>query len=307
MIRMTIVLSGNNDFARHAELKRLVSEFVASYGEFGLEYANAGETELGRLLENVSSTPFLAPRRMIVLRDIGTNKSLAEHVEEFLAAVAETTDLLIEERKFDKRLNLYKTLKKNTDFREFNELDERGLQTWLVGEASSRGGQLQPADARVLIERAGTNQLALSNELDKLLAYDDKVTRAVINQLVEPLPQGSVFDLLDAAFAGNRQKAMQLYDDQRRQQVEAQAIMGMIAWQVHIIAVCKLNEQAGVETIAREAKLNPYVVRKSLAAAKQKNSQDVKELVHKALKLDVRLKSENIDADDAVRHFLLTI
>lgn len=304
---MVIVLSGSNDFARKSELTRLVTEFVAKYGDFGLEKIEAGNVEFGRLLESVASLPFLAQRRMIILQDPGQNKVLGEHIEQLLDAVADTTDLIIDERKFDKRLSLYKTLKKRADFREFNELDERSLAAWLVSEAKARGGSLKPTDASYLVQRAGPDQMGLHNELEKLLTYEPDITKATIDALTEPLPQSSVFDLLDAAFAGNKKRAMELYQDQRKQQVEPQAIMGMIAWQLHVLAVVKFNDKLPADELARTAKLNPYVVRKIQNLTRNLTQKNVKDLVSRALELDVRLKSENIDADDAVQHFLLTI
>lgn len=304
---MQVVVTGGNDYLCRSELKKLTNEFVKAFGEFGLEKIDASEVEFGRLLESVSSLPFLAARRMIILSNVSANKPLAENIEQLLEAVADTTDLIIDERKFDKRLTLYKTLKKRTDFREYTELDERGLVTWLVAEAKTRGGELKSADAAYLIGLAGLNQLGLSNELDKLLSYNPKVELKTIDLLVEPLPQSSVFELLDAAFAGNRNRAMELYQDQRKQQVEPQAIMGMIAWQLHILAVVKFNDDKSPDEIAKAARINPYVARKSQNLARDLTQQKVKTLVHRALELDVRLKSENIDADDAVQHFLLTI
>jgi DNA polymerase-3 subunit delta len=304
---MVIVLSGSNDFSRKAELDKLVSTFVAQYGDFGMEKIEAGNVEFGRIIESVSSLPFLAERRMIILLDASQNKVLAETIEQLLNAVAETTDLVIDERKFDKRMSLYKTLKKRTDFKEFNELDERGLAAWLVSEARSRGGELKQSDAVYLVQRAGLNQMGLSNELDKLITYEPKIERKNIDLLIEPLPQSSVFDLLDAAFAGDRKRAMELYQEQRKQQVEPQAIMGMLAWQLHILAVVKFNEKTPVDELARAAKINPYVVRKTQNLTHHLTQAEVRDLISRALELDVRLKSENIDADDAVQHFLLTI
>ena len=304
---MIEVLTGANDFARKAELKRITSEFASNYGDFGLEFINASEVELGRLIESVSSLPFLAQRRMIILINPAGNKSLIESPEKLLEAVAETTDLIIEERKFDKRLNLYKTLKKLTQIKEYTELDERGLASWLVGETSKRGGHLSGNDASYMIARLGTNQMMLSQELDKLITFDPQITRINIDLLTEPLPQSSVFDLLDAAFSGNKKRTIELYQDQRQQQIEPQYIMSMIAWQIHIIAVVKFNEKDSPESIASKAKLNPYVVRKTLGLTRNLSQKQVKDLVSRALALDVRLKSEMIDADDAVQHFLLTV
>ncbi len=304
---MVITLTGSNDFARKNELQKIKEHFVKDQGDFGIEQFEADQIEAGRLLESVASLPFLASRRLIILHDISSNKGLVEAIEQLLDAVADSTDLIIVERKLDKRLNLYKTLKKRTDFRDFQEVDEQGLAGWLADEAVQRGGELTFRDALYMVQRLGTNQMALSNELEKLLTYQPKVVKETIDLLTEPLPQSSVFELLDAAFSGNHQKTLALYKDQRKQQVEPQAIMGMLAWQLHILAVVKFNEKAGAETIAREAKLSPYVVRKTLGLCQRLSQKDVKNLVSKALELDVRLKTEAIDADDAMQHFLLTI
>lgn len=292
---------------RAAELKKLTAYFVREHGDFGIEQIDAGDTEFGRLLETVSSLPFLASRRMVVVHDLNANKTLGEKIEQLLDAVSDTTDLILTERKLDKRLTLYKTLKKRTDFREFGELDERALAQWLVKAAQERGGSIKPNDASYLVQRVGTDQLGLSNELDKLLAADKTITKQTIDTLTEPLPRSSVFELLDAAFAGNKKRAMELYDDQRKQQVEPQAIMGMIAWQLHVLAVVKLNEKEGAQGIASAAKMSPYSVNKALNLTRRMTQSQVKGLAGRALRLDVRLKSEPLDADDAVQHFLLAI
>ncbi|CAN5376055.1 DNA polymerase III subunit delta [soil metagenome] len=304
---MITVLTGTNDFARSEALKNLTTAFIKEQGDFGMEKFEASEVDFGRLLESVSSLPFLANRRMIILSDPSGNKVLAENTDKLIYAVADTTDLVIVERKFDKRLLLYKTLKKKTDMREFMELDERTLPQWLVAEVKNRGGELKSGDASYMVQRLGTSQMGLSHELDKLLIHSPSVTRQAIDLLTEPLPQSNVFDLLDAVFSGNTKRAVELYQDQRKQQVEPQAIMGLIAWQVHIIAVVKVNEKLGADEIAKRAKLNPYVVRKTLGLTRNQSMKDVKELLKKVLDLDVRLKSESIDADDALQHLLLTI
>lgn len=304
---MMVTLTGENDFARTGELKKRIDGFISQYGDFGIEHISAGDTEFGRLLETVSSMPFLAERRMVIVHDLNASKPLNEKIEQFLDSVSDTTDLILEERKLDKRLTLYKILKKRTEFYELSSLDERGLSAWLVKEAETRGGNIKPNDAAYLVQRVGANQMGLSNELDKLLGYDTNITRTTINLLTEPLPQSSVFDLLDSAFAGDKQKTMALYEDQRKQQVEPQAIMGMIAWQLHMLAVVKLNEADGAGAIAGAAKMSPYSVNKSLGLARKLTTSQVKDLVARALRLDVRLKSEAIDADDAVQHFLLNV
>lgn len=303
---MITVLTGPNDYMLQEYIRELTAAFVAEHGDFGIENIEAGNIEFGRLLEVVSSMPFLSNRRMVIVRDLNANKSLQENIEQFINAISETTDVVLIETKFDKRLTLYKTLKKHTDFYEFTELNEHEIAKWVSAYALKSNGIIKPNDSRYLVERVGYSQTGLKHELDKLLSYDIKITKSSIDLLTEPLPRSSVFDLLDAAFAGNKQKAMSLYEDQRKQQVEPQAIMGMIAWQLHIMAVVKMNEKLSIDDIARQAKLNPFVVRKAQNITRTLSEKQTRDLVGRALALDVRLKSELIDADDAVQHFLLT-
>ena len=304
---MITVLTGDNDFARNQELASITKVFIKNYGDFGIEKVEASTVEMGRLLESVSSLPFLADKRMIILTDIGLNKDIIANPDKLLDAVAETTELIINEPKFDKRLNLYKVLKKKATVKDFPALDERALPQWLVREAKLRGGGLTLSDATYLVQRVGANQMFLHNELDKLLTYQPVITKETINLLTEPEPQSTIFDLLEAAFSGKTNKALELYKEQREQQVETQEIMGLIAWQVHILAVVKANEKLGPDGIASASKLNPYVVRKTMYLTSSKSLRDIKDLVKKVLDLDIRLKSETIDADDAIQHLLLTL
>lgn len=304
---MITVLTGDNDFARNQELASITKVFIKNYGDFGIEKVEASTVEMGRLLESVSSLPFLADKRMIILTDIGLNKDIIDNPDKLLDAVAETTELIINEPKFDKRLNLYKVLKKRATVKDFPALDARALPQWLVKEAKLRGGGLTLPDATYLVQRVGANQMFLHNELDKLLTYQPVITKETINLLTEPEPQSTIFDLLEAAFSGKTNKALELYKEQRKQQVEPQEIMGLIAWQVHILAVVKANEKLGPDGIASASKLNPYVVRKTMYLTSSKSLRDIKDLVKKVLDLDIRLKSEAVDADDAIQHLLLTL
>lgn len=301
---MIVVLTGPNDYMRNFALKQLKADFLSTNDEFSLEVIDASETDMGRVIDSVASVPFLSDRRMVVLTSISVAKSFADDIDKIINATSDTTDLIIDEPKFDKRLSLYKTLKKKAEFREFNEFDERQLANWLVAEAKQRQATISLVDARYFISRVGSNQLMLDSELEKLINYNPSITKESINLLVYPTPSSSIFDLLEAVFTGNKRRAIELYEDQRRQLVEPQEIMGMIIWQLHILAIIKFNPGTDV---ASKAKLNPYVVKKSTSLSSRLSELDVKQLINRATNLDYKLKSSAIDADDAIQHFLLTI
>lgn len=304
---MTITLTGSNDFALRTALRELRDEFVAAHTSMGLEQYDGAELDPQQLPSIVQALPFLASRRMVIITQPSAQKAVQEGLEKLLADVPETTELIIVEPRPDKRTSYYKTLQKQTDLREYKELQEFELGKWLVEQAKASGGSLSTADANYLVQRVGVNQLLLSNELQKLLSYNSSITRQSIDELTEKNPQSTTFDLLDAALAGNQQKMLQIYHEQRQQKVEPLAIMALLAWQLHIVALVKTAGERSPQAIASEAKVSPYVVKKSLAAAQRCTLQQLKQWIADAARLDVRLKSQPIDADDALQQYLLSL
>jgi DNA polymerase III delta subunit len=302
-----ITLTGENDFALRRELKQLVETFVAEHGDLSLERVDGQEADFQRVQEALTSLPFLASRKMIVLREPGSHKQFAEQAEQIFDNLPETNQLIIIEAKLDKRLSYYKFLKSKTDYREFPELDINGLSRWLVEAAQAQSGSLSSGDARYLIERVGAKQQLLSNELEKLLLYDAKVTRQTIDLLTEPTPQSTIFQLLEAAFAGNSRRTIQLYTQQRALKVQPPQIVAMLAWQLHVLAIIKTAGDRGPDIIAKEARLNPFVVRKSQSIARNLQPTQLKKLISDLLKLDIATKSTSVDADEALQHYLLTV
>ena len=304
---MIVTLTGANDFLRKAELKKLVSDFVATHTDMAVERYDGDEADPARMRESVSSLPFLTERKLVVLYEPGKQKTFSEHIDDVLKNVAESTDLVIVEPKLDKRLGYYKTLKKATDFRDFAEPDANGLAQWATQYVKGQGGSLSVADARLLIDRVGPNQQLLSAELGKLLAYDPNVTKDSIELLTERTPQSTVFELLDAAFAGNTKRAIELYHEQRSLRVEPQAIVAMLAWQLHVLALVKTAGDRSADDIAREAKLNPFVVRKTQSLGRKLSAGQAKAMIKGLLDLDIKLKSVTIDADEALQLYLIKL
>ncbi len=304
---MITTLCGENDAERLREQARIVDAFVAEHTDMGLERIDGDTAAYDRMLEAVQSLPFLVSRKLVVLHGPSLNKDFIERFEDFSAAAIEQTDVLIIEGKLDKRTAYYKQLKKLTDFHEFAVLDAPGLAAFAVRYAKEQGGSLQPADARYLVERTGTNQLSLQHELDKLFTYEPKIVRAAIDLLTDEVPQSKIFDLLDAAFAGDTRRLLALYADQRAQEVEPQQIVAMLVWQLYIFVVIKAGQGKSAAELAKAARLNPYVVEKSQRVLRNLPMARLRQMVTDLRTLDVRSKSEGIVLDEALQHYLLNL
>lgn len=304
---MILSLTGLNSFALQKRLHEFTQSFTADHGDLSVERLDGEEASYEQMIAAIESIPFLATKKLVIINDLGSNKQATEQIEKLLDATSDTVDLIVVESKPDKRSVYYKTLKKRTNLEEFNEPDEHSLSKWLVDEAKARGAALSIGDAGYLVNRVGLNQQMLENELMKLAAYSPKISRQTIDLLTEPSPEGTVFNLLDAAFSGNKQRTLALYESQRAQKVEPQAILAMIVWQLYPVTLIKAAGERSIDEIARQTKLNPFVLRKSKSIADQMSREELADLLDLLTDLDKRFKSETIDADEALRYILLSL
>lgn len=292
---------------RQAELRRMVDGFVAEHTDMALEKLDGEEASYERMHEAVQGIPFLSSKKLVVLRRPSANKDFTENFEKLVEDIAETNDVVLVEPKLDKRLAYYKQLKKLTEFKEFTVLDANGLARFASEYAKQQDGSLSMGDARRLIDRVGLNQLVVQHEIDKLLAYNLNIDGKAIELLTERTPQSSIFELLDAAFAGNTKRAMALYEEQRALRVEPQQILAMLVWQLHILAIVKAAGERSADTVAKEAKISPFTVRKTQGLARNISASQLKRLIADLREFDVRLKREALSADEVVRYYLLSL
>ena len=304
---MIITLTGNNTFALRQRLAELTKSFVGKYGELALERIDAEETDAEAILETIQSLPFLAKSKMVVVRSLSANKAAAEQIEQIISSTGKTTNLILYEPLTDKRTLYYKILKTKTHFEEYNELDSRDLPKWLTDEAKKQGAQLSFADAKYLADRVGSNQELLANELTKLTIYDQKISKESIDLLTEPTPQSKIFELLDAAFAGKKARALELYEEQRAQKVEPQAILAMIAWQLQLVSLAKKAGRRTPLEIAKVSGVNEFPIRKAVALAAKTDDNQLKKLVKDILNIDWRSKTSSLDIDEALKTYIATL
>jgi len=304
---MVITITGDNHHQAKAETRLIIDKFVAQHGVLAVERFDAGETPAEQIFDALNATSLLSPKKLVVIDNFETSKELTEHTAEILEQIPNETTALVIIGKLDKRLTYGKLLQKQTDFREFKELAPQEIVGWVVEAAKGKGGKIDRFTAQHLVDCVGADQERLSNELDKLILFAPEITRASIDQLSEREPSSTVFELLDAGFNGHQKQALRLYDEQRRQQMEPLAIVAMISWQLHILAVVKTARDKSTTDIAKDAAIHPFVIQKTFKLANQMSLVKLKELVRHAIHLETTMKSRTINGDDAVRHFLLSL
>lgn len=297
---MILTFTGENSFAIAAAERQIVAAFTEKHGPNGVEKVDAENLTHARLPDLMQGATLFAPARLVVLKNLGANKPMLEPLTEALPKVSEDTTVVIADSALDKRTKLYKFLKAHSTFKEFTQLSDQQLSTWLQGEATRWGGALGVAEARFLLERAGRDQWRLSNEIAKLVQHQHQVTHAAIEQLVEPTPEGTAFELLDAALAGKTAQLAQLVAALKTNE-DPYKLFGLLASQVHALAVVATAGGRTPDAIAKDSGLHPFVVRKTQAVAKRLGGPRVARIAADVATCDMQLKSTGVDPWDLLQ------
>ena len=78
----TITLTGENAYGLQNELRRVVHSFIEEHGDLALERLDGQEADLAHISQALTTLPFMAARKMVVLREPSSNKQFLEKFEQ---------------------------------------------------------------------------------------------------------------------------------------------------------------------------------------------------------------------------------
>jgi len=288
-------------------VKQIERDFLTSHDALSVIRLEASEIEVNDLSAAVSAVSLFAEDKLIILENPSENKDIQEAIESTIATVDDVVHLVIVEGQLEKRSAYYKMLKKQPGFLEMTDMNEVSIKKWVVEYVTDKGGKIQPNDTGYLVERCGTNQRNLQNELDKLVAYDEQISRGNIDLLTDPTLSSTIFNLIDEAFSGRVDRALKLYDEQRSQKVEPQAILGMLIWQMHATTMCAAYGTAPASKIASDSGMNPYVIGKAQKIARSMGVNKIREYLGLLREIDYASKHKTYNLDDALKLAILKL
>lgn len=298
---MITLLTGPNTYTIAAAIRERSWLFP---GE--AEVYDATELEPRHLPDLFTGVSLFASQRLIVIRSAASNKTLWTELEQWIEKVPTETEMIVVESSPDKRTKTYKQLQKHGTIKDHKELDVAGLKVWLRTEARKHEIELAPDVASYFISYVGHDQWRLSNELEKLLLANKPITRELIQNIAEPYPEATAFELLDAVFKRDAGRVEELVDLIRVREDPYQ-FFGLLSSQVFAVLAISAAEARRPADIANDMSLHPFVVSKLVPVAREFSQSKVERLVESLAHCDVRIKTSGVDPWYQLRLILLSI
>jgi DNA polymerase-3 subunit delta len=146
----------------------------------GLSEPKASEAQVADVLDELRTVPFLAPRRVVLIKDAEPFlKNFGPQLESYLDSPSPSGVLLMTATGFDKRTRFYKSLHKFGGAVEVAPIKSYNLPQYVAGYAKEQHGiALDARCSRLLVELTGDDPGRLCREMDKLALYVSPTTRA---------------------------------------------------------------------------------------------------------------------------------
>lgn len=289
----------------------------------GLSVLDFGEkVSLSSIQDTISTGGLFSAKRFIIIRDAisATSAEMQKDVVALLKnhkGLADDEDIVVlfwENADPKKNGSLFKYLFKVAKKQEFAPLSNAEISKWIIKKIAEINPviTIDSKTADMLATYVGNDLNALDSELSKLASYaaNGKITSQDIGLLVKAKLDSTIFETIEALTSGNKKKALELFHGQLSNGEDAYYILSMYVYQVRNllkIADCVANGNTNHFNIAKEAKLHPFVVQKSLPHVRALSLEKIKSMLITLADIDLAAKTGKIDLILALDTFIVSL
>ncbi len=207
----------------------------------------ADETQAAEIVMEAQTLPFLAERRVVVVRNAEVYKfeGRVAPLLSYLESPAESTLMLIVAGAIDRRQKFFKLCQKVGEIVECPELNAQEAQAWVRADAQRRGKRIDSAAVRELVRRAGTRLGDVNNALGVVATYvggEEQIHEADVAAACSDVAEEEVWTLTDAIAESDMAKALQSLRKLLDLGKHPDEIMGTINWLLKSAYACAVPE-----------------------------------------------------------------
>lgn len=248
----------------------------------------------------VQTLPFMAERRLLVVKDADRLKSTdQEKLAEFLNIPVTTSCLVFlwpsKLRKDLRRNKLFCAVEGAGDVVDFRALYDSELPAWVLQKVKENAKTIRQEAVQCLVQESGSNLLDLSNEIEKLLLFTGARSEITLNDVEAMSGHTRLANLnhLSEAVEGRRtSEALRITEDLLREGEIPLKILATVQRVVRRLLTAKYLEQkkSSRQEIRQELYLNPYFDRNFFTHLARFSAMELEAALERLRNADAELK-----------------
>jgi DNA polymerase-3 subunit delta len=302
-----ILLYGLENYIINERINFYTNKFLSEEDkEFNLITYDMQETVISAAIEDAETMPFFGDYKVIILRNCkfltGEKQKIEQNLDiliNYIENPSPFTILILEtpNEKLDERKKVVKKLKELVKVHECNQLSIQEVENWILRECQKNGVKISNETINKIIDRVGQNITNLKNELQKCFLYlhneqEKVITDELINLIMSRSLEDNVFVLTDYITAYKVTDALQALADLRKQNIEAQIIVGVLAGHLRLLLQVKTLMEKGYaqNQLMNMLNLKPFRLKKAMQIVQTKKLEELKLWLMKLSEVDMGVK-----------------
>lgn len=309
------IFHGDDDISLGNALKKM-RDSMGSDGDFNTSEYEGTETTVPDMLGAVKSMPFLADKRLVIVKGLlshitrkgagETGKKAVERLlEELPNLPAHAKLVLVERETLSEKNKILKAAQgmKNGYIGTFEK--PKNITSWLIKRAKDEyGAEILPQAAQAIADVVSDDMRRADSELFKLICYVEEgqpITEQDVAALTPYVPEANVFDMVDALARGNGSLALQmihqaLHDNPRD---PGFGLFSLIVRQFRLLLMVRehLNNGGGSQNpvIAKALGVHPFVAGKVSQQSRAFSTEQLDSILKRLQKYDQDMKTGRIE------------
>lgn len=293
---------GPGEFRIEKVIEKIREDLIPeSARDFNLEVFYGGETDPAEIIERTRSIPFMAQKRLNIVRR--TENFKAEILEKFIPYLedpVESTCLIFISGKTEFNRKFYKFFRKTGNAVEFSALRDNQVVPWIKRMAKQLDLNIE-ADACLYLQQVIGNQLReIFNELEKLsLSFGKKGVVGVeeVRELAVNSRIYNIFELMKSISMKKRKESLGIlmrFLEEEDNRGGTLRILGMLNRQLRLLWQTKIivTQQGGNNSVvAKKLSLPPFSAKEFINQSKLWTANEIEKGLALLYRADHLLKS----------------
>lgn len=328
---MFYILHGTDEFGRAEALTKLKAKMAKDdpMAELNTTVLDGRRLTLAELRHVCDTVPFLGERRMVIVNGLlsrlapgrrrgsptgGQGEKPAEpawkkeylnDLAGYLPTVPGSTRLFfVEDTELKETNPILKLVRRmgaaqGAHEKRYSRPKDGELPAWIMRRAREREGAVSSEASLMLSALVGNDLRLLDSEIEKLLLYagERQITTSDVHLLVSRARETVIFDLVDCVGRRETDEALKLLHGLLDDLAAPLYLISMLGRQVRIlIQVSELHAQGLTRhEIAKEIKLHPYPVQKSIAQSLNFSQAQLERAHELVVEADWSIKTGEMD------------
>jgi DNA polymerase-3 subunit delta len=213
---------------------------------------------------------------------------------------------------YEGRRKLAKAMEKLGRHVHFGAPGTLELYQFIEETARDRGNTITRGTAGYLVNQAGESRMRLSLEMDKLCAYarpGKAITNAMVDKLVTPAPETTVFRMIDRLMEGRVDAAFRELGILLGSGENHYYVLYMLTRQMRLLTHVGhgLAQEKNRAELQRELGLKDFSFRNLVRQSARIPAQRAEQSYERCVRADLAIKSGKLSAEEAVERLMFAL